>query len=67
MDKIAMQHVIVAAHQPERRPIACRQNDHAQNTDLKHLSHLENTLLIQPRFGPVKHGGQAGGLISKRL
>ena len=36
-----MQNVIVAAHEPQGRPIADRQQNHAKNTELKHLMRLK--------------------------
>ena len=38
LDELAMQNVLATAHQPEDRPIGYRQNDYAENTNLKHRS-----------------------------
>ncbi len=37
MHEIAMQDVVMAAHQPKGDPIAGRQNNDTNNTNLKHL------------------------------
>ena len=37
MNEIAMQHVVMAAHQPQGDPIADRKHNDANNTSFKHL------------------------------
>src|SRR5207244_13436072 len=48
-DELARQHVRATSHQPEHGPIGHRQKNYAENTDLKHNSHVQSAKYLWER------------------
>jgi hypothetical protein len=62
LDELAMQNVVAAAQDEKGRPIANREQDYAENTDLKHRSTRNWCNFPMPCFRPSRRGRVIGAV-----